>query len=140
MCSQKPLTPRKRNIFVFYFLRGGQSNFFFSSLMPFPYRNFNFDRPKNISMLSKSYQKKKKSSLLCLFSWFPPSIFNFPPFLLQFSFSSPFFFSCLFFPAQSAEALCSSPPLPSPACYVIAQKADTLQINCNQLNENYVMA
>ena len=76
----------------------------------FPVENFNFGRPKtNFSSFWKVRRKKKKKKASSYFVTFPPSIFNFPPSLLQFSFFffsifTPFpFFFFAFFPGRSAE-------------------------------------
>ena len=91
-----------------FFLRG-QSNF-----------SWSFSRwkisilvaPKQILVVFKSekQKKKKRKGPLLIFELFPPSIFNFPPSLLQFFFfSSPFppppfsLFPSLFFPDRSAK-------------------------------------
>ena len=119
---------RNRKIFL-----GGQSHF--SWLFPgvkcfFPVENFHFRSFLLFWKVKSKKKKKKKKKVLYSFSNFPllPSIFNFPPSLLQFSFfSSPFppplfpFFPCLFFPGRSAKisrSEVSGDTLPPPpACY-----------------------
>ena len=122
--------------------------------MLFPVENFYFGRPKtNFSCFEKLKAKKKtknknKKKSSSHFVTFPPSIFNFPPSFLQFSFfSSPFsplypFFLTSFFPIGQQKfpgpevcggALC--PPLP-PACY--ATDADMTSAICEISKRDFV--
>ena len=77
--------------------------------MHFPSRNFHFGRPKTDFSGFEKWEAKGEGGSSPHFVIFPPSIFNFPPSLLQFfffsfQFSPPFFFfPCLFFPSRSAE-------------------------------------
>ena len=87
--------------------------------------NFHFGTPKTDFRHFEKWKAEKKSPLLIL-EFFPTSIFNFPPSLLQFSFFySPFppspFFPCCFFPDRSDEisqsevsGWHSAPPCPPP--------------------------
>ena len=109
------------------FFWGGKvifSDFFPGVKCFFPEENFHFGTPKTNFSGFEKWQEKKKSCPH--FVTFPPSIFNFPPSLLQFFFfSSQFsplfpFFLPSFFPGRSAEISLSevsgghSAPCPPP--------------------------
>ena len=136
------------------FLRGAKSFF----LIFFPARNaFSWSKipilvdPKQISVVLKSEKKKKKKKERKKemrsspnFVTFPPSSFNFPPYLFQVSFcSSPFsvfYLPCLFpvgqqkFPGEKYQgALCPSPlaamPLLMIWLFILCIYVDVWKIN-----------